>query len=173
MIRQSENDRWDRGFLAIAYEFAKRMSKDPNTQVGAVLVGPGREVLSMGFNGFPKGIRDTSQRLNDRVLKNKLMVHAERNAICLAARRGVMLQGATLYMVATDESGLIWGGSPCTACVLEIIQAGIISVVSPSFKSTPSKWFEDISFAKTLLDEANILYREITPHQNAERGSFW
>lgn len=154
--------RWDRGFLKQALDWA-HMSKDPNTQVGAVVIGPDKELRASGFNGFPRGIADTQARLLDRPLKNRLMVHAERNCICNAARVGVSLKGCTLYLVATDVSGLIWGGAPCTACTLEVIQAGIAEVVSFPFKNVPSKWADDVEFGRALLDEAGIVYREVEP----------
>ena len=156
------SDRWDRHFIALALAHA-RMSKDPSTQVGAVVVGPDREVRAMGFNGFPRGILDSPERLADRDMKLRLTVHAERNALLSAARVGVPLLGCTLYLAATDSSGTVWGGAPCTHCTIEIIQAGIAHVVSPPIKTAPSRWRDDLLFARTLLDEANVPYREVEP----------
>jgi dCMP deaminase len=154
------SDRWDRAFLRQALDWSA-MSKDPNTRVGAIIVGPDRETRSTGFNGFPRGISDTDERLANRDLKLRLVVHAERNAICNAARIGVSTKGCTLYLCATDNTGLVWGGPPCTACLLEVIQAGIISIVSYPFKAVPSRWAEDIAFSRTLIDEVGISYREV------------
>lgn len=154
-------DRWDRYFLDLALRSAA-MSKDPRTQVGAVLVGPDREVRGTGFNGFPRGIADTAERLNDRDLKLRLMVHAERNVILNCARVGIPTKGCTLYFAATDHTGNVWGGAPCCACAIEIVQAGIATVVSPPFKIAPSHWREDIEFAGTVLAEAGVGYRELT-----------
>ena len=70
--------RWDRHFLDLALQHA-RISKDPSTQVGSIIVGPDLEFLSAGANGFPRGILDTPQRLNDRDTKLKIVVHAEVN----------------------------------------------------------------------------------------------
>jgi dCMP deaminase len=152
--------RWDRAFIRQSLEWAA-MSKDPNTSVGAVVVGPDREVRSTGFNGFPRGIIDTPDRLNNRDLKLKLIVHAERNAICNAARIGVSLKGCSLYLAATDASKMIWGGPPCTACTIELIQCGIVEIISLPKKSVPSRWHDDLEMAESLLAEANITYREI------------
>ena len=153
--------RWHNYFLRLALHNAG-MSKDPNTQVGSIIVGPDREIRSAGFNGFPRGIADTEARLSDRDLKLRLIVHAEMNAILNAARVGISTKGCTLYLAATDASGLIWGGSPCTRCVVEIIQAGISEIVSFAPKDIPSRWHADIAFARTLLDEVGIIYSEIT-----------
>ena len=154
------SERWDRHFLGLAL-YHSRLSKDPSTRVGSVIVGPDREILSAGFNGFPRGIADTQERLNDRDTKLKLVVHAEMNALLAAARTGMRLKGCTLYLAATDDSGLIWGGSPCTRCTVEIIQVGISEIVSYPIKSAPSRWHDDLKFSRSLIDEAGIKYREI------------
>lgn len=156
------SERWERHFLGLA-EYHSRMSKDPSTRVGSVIVGPDREILSAGFNGFPRGIADTPERLNDRDMKLKLVVHAEMNALLAAARTGMRLKGCTLYLAATDDSGLVWGGPPCTRCTVEIIQVGISDIVSYPVKAVPSKWHEDLKLAKSLIAEAGIYYREVTP----------
>lgn len=152
------SQKWDRHFLGMAL-YHSRLSKDPSTRVGSVIVGPDREILSAGFNGFPRGIADTPERLNDRDMKLKLIVHAEMNALLAAARTGVRLKGCTLYLAATDDSGLIWGGCPCTRCSVEIIQVGIAEIVSYPVKSVPSRWRDDIALAEQLIHEAGIAYR--------------
>lgn len=154
-------ERWHNYFLELALVNA-RMSKDPSTKVGAVIVGPDREVRSMGFNGFPRGIEDSAERLNDRDTKLKLVVHGEMNAILNAARVGVSVKGCTIYLAATDESGAVWGGPPCTRCTVEAIQAGITSIVSHPFKTVPSRWKDDIALAQGLLIEAGVRFTEIT-----------
>lgn len=154
--------RWHRYFLDMALLNA-RMSKDPSTKVGAVIVGPDREIRSAGFNGLPRGIADTPERLNDRDTKLKLVVHAEMNAILNAARMGVSVKGCTLYLAATDASGAVWGGPPCTRCTVETIQSGITCIVSHPFKAVPSRWKDDIELARGLLGEVGIDYQEIMP----------
>ncbi len=154
------SDRWDRYFLDLALRSAA-MSYDPSTQVGAVIVGPDREVRGTGYNGFPRGIADTAERLNNRDLKLRLTVHAERNAVLNCSRVGIPTKGCTLYFIATDDSGGTWGGCPCTGCSTELIQAGIAAVVSPPFKAGPSRWRDDVEFARTLLAEAGVTYREV------------
>lgn len=155
------SDRWDRHFLQLAADHA-RMSKDPATRVGSVIVGPDKEIRSAGFNGFPRGIADTLDRLSDRDTKLKLVVHGEMNAVLAAARIGTPLKGCTMYLAATDSTGEIWGGPPCTRCTVEVIQAGITEIVSWPFKDVASKWKADIEQARALLAEAGIAYREIS-----------
>jgi dCMP deaminase len=141
--------------------YHSNLSKDPSTRVGAVIVGPDREILSAGFNGFPRGIEDTPERLNDRDTKLKLVVHAEMNALLAAARTGMRLKGCILFLAATDDTGEVWGGPPCTRCAVEIIQVGISEIVSYPIKSAPSRWHEDLEFSKRLIWEAGIKYREL------------
>lgn len=154
------NNRWHNHFLTLAATIAA-MSKDPNTKVGAVVVGPDREIRATGFNGFPRGIRDDG-RLQERDVKLQLVVHAEQNCICNAARVGVSLKGCTLYLAATDDTGEIWGGPPCCRCTVHVIQAGVTEIISRPPK-LHSKWKEDLEVSEKLLLEANIPYREIGP----------
>jgi len=151
--------KWDRHFLNLAMQHSK-MSKDPSTRVGAVIVGDSQQLLSAGFNGFPFGIKDTGDRLYNRDIKLKLVIHAEMNAIVLAARTGISLEGSTMYMVATSD-GDYWGGCPCTRCTVHLIQAGIKEIVTLPFKMGKSNWLEDIKFAKSLMDEAGVKVTEL------------
>lgn len=153
-------DRWDRHFLQLCLDHA-RMSKDPSTQVGAVVVGPDREIRAAGFNGLPRGLADTPERLNDRELKLQLVVHGEMNAIMAAAMVGIPLKGCKLYLAATDGGGKVWGGPPCTRCTVHVIQAGIAEVVSWPIRDVPSRWHADIAQAELLLKEAGVRYRTV------------
>lgn len=105
---------WDEYFIRIARLVATR-SKDPNTKMGAVIVGPGREILSTGYNSFPRGADDNRTDRLERPEKYNWMVHAEANAICNAARTGQKLKGSSLYLL----------GLPCVNCSLMIVQVGI------------------------------------------------
>ena len=154
------NPKWNLHFLSIAEQCAQ-MSKDPSTKVGAVIVGPDREIRSTGFNGFPRGIEDTEDRLNNRDMKLKLVVHAEMNAVFNAARSGIALKGCTLYLAATDSTGLVWGGPPCSRCSVEVIQTGINTIISYPKKAVPSRWHEDLVLSESLLNEAGVDYREV------------
>lgn len=156
------SEKWDRHFINLALQHA-RLSKDPSTRVGALIVGPDREILSAGFNGFPRRILDTPERLNDRDTKLRLIVHAELNAVLAAARVGTRIKDCTIYLAATDADygGEVWGGPPCTRCTVELIQAGITEVVSPPMKVAPSHWRDDLELASQLLIEAGVHYREV------------
>ena len=139
---------WDGRFLGLAAHIAG-WSKDPSTQVGCVIVGPDREVRSTGFNGLPRGIADTRERLEDRELKYLLICHAEENAIMHAARIGISLKGCTVYVT--------W--PPCTRCARSLIQAGVSEVAYPVSAKVPERWAEDFTLASEMLAEAGVTLR--------------
>jgi dCMP deaminase len=88
-------NKWNERFLELAKHVAS-WSKDPSTQVGAIIVDPEtRVVLGMGYNGFPRGVDDHPDRYANRELKYSLVVHAEANAILEA---GKTCNGATLFV---------------------------------------------------------------------------
>jgi dCMP deaminase len=156
----AEQRRRDRHFLELALKHSE-LSRDPETRVGAIIVGPAGEVRSMGYNRFPEGIDESAERLGVRELKLSLMVHAELAAITNAARVGIPLQGCTLYFAQTDDSGLVWGGVPCTRCTEHILMAGIAEVISYPTKRANSKWHQDWAFARELFRESGLAHREI------------
>ena len=141
---------WDKRFLDLA-EHISNWSKDPSTKVGCVVVGNDREIRSTGFNGFPRGIKDTTERLQDREQKYPLICHAEENAIMHAARIGVSLRDCIAYVT--------W--NPCSRCARSLIQAGIKQVVFPEEKEIPERWIEDFTAATNMLKEAGVEIRTI------------
>lgn len=141
------NDKWNKRFLELAQHISS-WSKDPSTQVGAVIVNPeSRNILSIGYNGFPKGIHDDDRYYN-RELKYQLVVHAEMNAIYNATLNGISLMGATLF---------VHGLPVCSDCAKGIAQVGIKEVIMP-MQMIPENW--KISWLKTqsLFNEVGIRY---------------
>lgn len=158
-----DSNRWRDYFLRMALLSAS-MSKDPNTRVGAVIADDEGIVLATGFNGFPRGIYDTAERLENRDTKLKLIVHAEANAIASAARNGVKLYSSTMYIGCEgDNVEGVWGGPPCVRCAMLCIQAGIKKIVYYPMKSGFSKWTEDLLESLQLLDEAGIHCHQHAP----------
>ncbi len=143
------NNVWDERFLALA-DHISSWSKDPSTKNGCVIVGPDKEIRSTGFNGFPRGVEDTYDRLHDREQKYPLIVHAEENATMHAARIGVSIKGCTSYCT--------W--SPCIRCAVSMIQAGLTEVVSPEVV-VPDRWKDDFEHAKMILLEAGVVFRQV------------
>ena len=138
--------KWDKRYMTIA-KAVGRWSKDPRKKVGCVIAGTDHEILSTGYNGFARGIADTPDRYNDRVMKRALVVHAEINAICNATRTGAKLVGSMLYV-----SGL----PPCTNCANAIIQCGIKRVVFECAE-VPDHYVTNCAMAADLLEEAHVL----------------
>lgn len=133
---------WDFRFLRLSQHIAS-WSKDPSTQVGAVIVRPNRTIASLGFNGFARGVADTPERLEDRAAKLLLTVHAEENAI-LAAHEPV--RGHWLYT----------SHHPCAHCASRIVQAGIGRVVCTTSSDYLSRWAESVGNARVILSEGGV-----------------
>lgn len=151
------SDKWDRRFLELAKHIAS-WSKDPSTQVGAVLVNPENKlVVGLGYNGFARGVEDTFDRLHTRDLKYKYVVHAEVNAILMA---GDKANGAHLYVWPSFSIPCI-----CHDCCKTAIQAGVKSVIglspSPEYAERAKRWQESIDIAKSMCDEAGVSYRGV------------
>lgn len=145
MFKASNNDRWTRRFFALAEHIAQ-WSKDPSTQVGAVIVDELRRVIATGYNGFPRGVVDSADRYADRALKYPMIVHAEANAILTAVAN---VKGATL--IATMP--------PCAECAKLIIQSGIRCVVAP--KLSNDRWTDSTRHAMTMFSEAGVTMVEL------------
>lgn len=136
---------WDIRHLRLLANEIATWSKDPSTQVGSVIVSPDRHPISWGYNGFPGGVNDSPDRLNDRQTKYKLTLHAERNAMIFAGRP---LAGATLY---------VWPLSPCSQCAIEIAQRKIARVVSVTVSGALAERFaEDHRLAREVFEEAGV-----------------
>jgi dCMP deaminase len=138
---------WNTRYMAMAKEISL-WSKDPNTKVGAVAVGTKGQILSQGYNGFPRGIFDTEERLNDRPTKYKYVVHAEMNVIYNATYSGVSLDGAKLF---------VYGLPVCNECCKGIIQVGIKEVyVAQECIDIRPMWFESWMQSLDMFNESGV-----------------
>lgn len=133
---------WDESFLEVAQAISKR-SDDLTTHVGCVIVGPDHEIRSTGYNGMPRGVKPTAERLA-RPAKYLFTSHAEANAIANAARVGTALSGCTAYITH----------APCDDCARLLIQVGIKRVVRGG--GTTSMPIEKFTAAMDMLREAGI-----------------
>ena len=131
---------WDARFLELA-KLVSTWSKDPSTQVGAVITR-GKFVVSLGFNGLPKGVTDSPGRLENREVKYRTIIHAEINAILTAKQD---LEGCTIYL---------WPFMPCSQCGAAIVQAGIRRVVAPEAEN--DRWAESFKFTTEMFTEAGV-----------------
>lgn len=139
------SSKWDLRYLNLAEEVAS-WSKDPSTKIGAIAVGSKGQVLSQGYNGFPRGIEDKVSHYANRETKYKYVVHAEMNVIYNATYNGVSLDGSTLYVT---------GLPVCSDCAKGVIQVGIKRVVMKE-QEIPLKWIESWKVTAGMFDQAMI-----------------
>ena len=132
--------KWNMRFLEMA-KMVGSWSKDPSTKVGAVIVDDNRRVVSLGYNGFPKGVADNN-RLEDRNEKYKMIVHAERNALLFAT---TSVHDCTIFT---------YPFIPCPVCAGMIIQSGIRRIVS--LQTDNPRWQEDFEISRKMLEEAEV-----------------
>ena len=112
---------WELYFINLAYLTSLR-SKDPVTKVGCIIVNPKNRIVSLGYNGFPDGIKDSQlpwdKNSKDLVeTKYPYVIHAEEN--CILHSNIIDLTGCTLYTTHY----------PCHKCARAIIQKGIRTVI--------------------------------------------
>ena len=131
---------------------ASKRSKDPSTQVGAIIVSTDNRIVATGWNGMPKS---QSKFDNDVLLpwgkdsscnlENKYMyvVHAEPNAIFHASES---VRGCTMYIT--------W--FPCSECAKAIIQAGISKIVYLN-EHTTDRYRESMEAAKIMFKLAEVV----------------
>ncbi len=140
--------KWDRRFMDLAKKVAEWSSCiRSGRQVGAVIV-KNKRILTTGYNGAPAGIKSCKER--GFCLRDKLgiesgtraemcyAIHAEQNAVIQAAKMGISVEGATIYVTH----------QPCSVCTRILINAGVSRIVYE--KEYPDK------FSLELLNESGI-----------------
>jgi dCMP deaminase len=136
--------KWDERFLNLA-AFVAQWSKDPKAKVGAVVTSKKAGAIALGYNGFPAGVEDRAERLENPDIKLEMIIHAEQNALLIAGRAA---EGGDLF---------VCGKPICSRCAGLIIQAGITRVVAEDPEVDPtSKWCETGKRAIEMLEEAGI-----------------
>jgi len=138
---------WDTYFIKMV-DFVAAKSKDPSTKVGCVIVGQDNEIVSTGFNGFPRGVDEAPPERWERPIKYSRVEHAERNAIYNAARMGAKTKDCVAYVTAP----------PCTDCARALIQAGIRVIYYPRYHKFLMRphWDDSIALASQMLREAGV-----------------
>jgi dCMP deaminase len=125
------------------------LSKDPSTKVGAIIFDPKRRLVSAGYNGFARGVRDTKERLEHRETKYKLVLHAEKNAIMFAT-------------APLDDCTMVVTHPCCAQCAALAIQAGVKHVMypQPTFEFV-ARWADDLALTHQQFQEAGVTVTEI------------
>lgn len=136
---------WNEYFMGIALLSAHR-SKDPSTQVGCCIVSQDNKILSMGYNGFPRGCSDDEfpwerEGAKEYDMKYMYSTHSELNAILNYT--GGTLKGSKLYVSLF----------PCNECAKAIIQSGIEEVIyaDDKYAHTPS-----VMASKRMMASAGV-----------------
>ncbi|TVO75236.1 deoxycytidylate deaminase [Sedimenticola selenatireducens] len=137
--------KWDTRFLGLAAHISA-WSKDPSSQVGAVITD-GNRIVSVGYNGFAAGVEDRAERLADRNCKLNLTIHAEENAMIFAKRD---LTSCTVYVTHP----------PCPRCASKLIQEEVkrIVCIAPS-EDFLSRWADDLKLSQEMYQEAGVEYQ--------------
>jgi len=139
---------WDQFFMSMAF-FVGMKSKDRSTKVGAIIATPEHRLVSMGYNGFPKGTDDDDPALHERPRKYLRVIHAERNAMNVAEKS--KLAGSTLYTP--------W--LPCAHCAADICQNDITEVVYYySIDEGMPNWTESIREGLDMMSQKGVLVRQ-------------
>jgi dCMP deaminase len=138
---------WDQYLFGFAQHAATK-SKD-TTIVGAILVGPDKEVRLTAYNGPPAGVDDSVPERWLRPTKYLYISHAEENLVSFAAREGIRTAGCTVYVTHM----------PCARCARALIQSGVEKVIyGPGKTSMPD---EEFKAAREMLCEAGVEVRAL------------
>lgn len=140
-LKHLKDNKWLNRYVDLA-EFVSMWSKDPRTKVGAVLVGRDRRNIAIGYNGFPPGVKDLAERMEDRPTKYFFTQHAERNVLDNAQ---FDCEGATLYVTM----------HPCADCAKSIVSKRIAAVACPP-APTEEPWAQSAKYARIILEEAGV-----------------
>ena len=137
--------KWHIRFINMA-KFVSAWSKDPSKKIGVVIVNKENKIISTGYNGFPKNINDTEDRLNDKEFKRAITLHAEENAILCSKQD---LSNCIMY---------IYGLPPCAHCAAMIIQSGIKAIyyTIPNEYQISEHWKDNLNIAQSILKEARV-----------------
>jgi dCMP deaminase len=113
--------------------------------VGCVIAKDNHDVISHGYNGFPRKVKDTPERLNNRATKLALTLHAELNALLTAAKS---VEGCTAY---------VWPMPPCSQCAAALIQAGVTRIVAPMPRDEhQARWGDGFHLAEQMYQDAGV-----------------
>jgi dCMP deaminase len=142
--------KWDERCILLAKHISG-WSKDPSTKCGAIAINPTHgQIISSGYNGFPRGAEDDDELYLNREFKLENVVHAEMNLIFNSSLSGVSLMNSTVYL---------WGLPPCNKCATALAQCGIGRIVFSSAKEVPESWAESIKMGEMTLKRSGTIYQ--------------
>lgn len=136
---------WDDFFMGLA-DYVSQKSKDRSRKIGCVIVDKRNVVLSLGWNGFPRGINDDVDDRHERPQKYLWSEHSERNSIYNAVSKGVNLSGTKMYV----------NWYPCCDCARAIIQADIGDLVCMEPDWDDKNWKNHFEITRQMFGEASV-----------------
>ncbi len=141
---------WDNYFMSMVYLVAMK-SKDKNTHIGSVIVGPDNEIKSTGYNSFVRRLDDSVLERQEKPEKYYWFEHAERNAIYNATLIGTSLKGCKMYT----------NGVPCMDCGRGIVQSGIEEVIVDKVwsQNNGERWAEHGKRTIQMFEETGVKLR--------------
>ena len=151
-LKRKDYISWDEYFIGIA-KLSSMRSKDPNTQVGCCIVSHDNRILSVGYNGAPRGFNDDKfpwGRIGDRLnTKYMYVCHGELNAILNYRGNNKDFEGAKMYVHYF----------PCNECAKAIVQCGIKEVIY-SHNYDHDDHGDEMKASIRMFDECGVKYRQ-------------
>ena len=144
------SDIWKIRYFKLAKKISE-WSKDPSTKVGAICIGKQGQVLSQGYNGFPRNFDDDLEKYKNRELKYKYIVHAEMNCIYHATLNGISLQDSSLFVYGLDI---------CSECAKGIVQVGIKNVYTCSKPTVSDYWRQSFIITDDIFKKGDVNYEK-------------
>lgn len=134
-------------YFQLAKHFADNFSKDTSTKVGAIFLAPeSHQILSMGYNGMPRGFNETIPVRWERPQKYLYVEHAERNAIYNACRHGTPLENSIAVVTMF----------PCSDCMRALIQSGVKKIVTVSPNLSCDRWGSHFQASLEMCKECGV-----------------
>ena len=145
-------DKWDTRFFGIA-QLVASWSEDNSRKIGAVVVGSANQILSTGYNGFPRGVKASDQARHSSKDREKYFwfEHAERNAIYNAARNGIALEGSFIYSTLF----------PCADCARAIVQCGMSELITSEPPTNDPTYQRSFEVSLDILLEGGVKVRYV------------
>lgn len=135
-------------YLELAEHMAGLFSKDESTKVGTIILAPyTHQILSMGYNGMPRGFDEKIRERWERPHKYLFVEHAERNAIYNACRNGVSLENSIAITTLF----------PCADCMRGLIQSGVKTIITKNYSvEQEQRWNEHFDASIAMAKECDI-----------------
>ena len=121
------------------------MSKDRNTKVGAIALDNKFNIVSTGYNGFPRGVNDDVEERHQRPDKYLWTSHAEENLVAQAAYMGKSLKDTTVLVSSLFA---------CNVCARMLVQAGVKRIIAPA--ADEGNWKNSNEVAIEIFKEAGV-----------------